>query len=122
MPWGYTGDPAQIKFAAPSGTKYGQQRYDAFGRVTVSYGLDGAVTLRTRYRGASTDAWDAEDVGPGDHEGTYPTECKDGFGRTRQSIERIRVDGTIERCERIQSSWRPDCHSSQRGASAFLAR
>jgi len=83
-----------LSMASPA--KYGQQRYDAFGRAIDTYGLDGTLTLRTKNHALSADAWDAEDMGPGPLQGTYASEKRDGHGRVIQTTERIRVGATIE--------------------------
>ena len=65
LAWTYDQTPESFDLSAPSPAKYGQQRYDAFGRAVQTQGLDGTVTLLTRYHALSADAWDAEDIGPG---------------------------------------------------------
>jgi hypothetical protein len=77
--WNKPQEEFALNLSSPS--KYGQQRYDAFGRAVETQGLDGTVTLMTRYHALSADAWDAEDIGPGPHQGTYASEEKDGHGR-----------------------------------------
>ncbi|MCW5809571.1 MAG: VCBS repeat-containing protein [Labilithrix sp.] len=72
-------------------------RYDAFGRVVETRGLDDAVTLHNVYHAMSTDAWDAADLEPGGaHEGTPSTVRIDGHGRRVATTERIHVGGQIE--------------------------
>ena len=83
-----------MSVASPA--QYGQQRYDAFGRAVVTIGLDGTITLLTRYHALSADAWDAEDLGPGPHQGTYASEEKDGHGRVIRTTERVHADTSIE--------------------------
>ncbi|MBI5531670.1 MAG: hypothetical protein HY898_03070 [Deltaproteobacteria bacterium] len=96
LAWGYDGAPDKYDLSAASPAKYGQQRYDAFGRAVETIGLDGTVTLQTRYHALSADAWDAEDIGPGPHQGTFASELKDGHGRVVKTTERVRVGGAIE--------------------------
>ncbi|MBI5535278.1 MAG: VCBS repeat-containing protein [Deltaproteobacteria bacterium] len=96
LAWGYSGDAVLYNLSAPSPAQYGQQRYDAFGRAVETIGLDGTVTLQTKYHALSADAWDAEDIGPGTHQGTYASEVKDGHGRVVRTTERLRVNGQIE--------------------------
>src|SRR5690606_14573993 len=94
-----TSDPFDFDFGGAPPTYYGSQRYDAFGRQLQTYDLDGTVTLRSVYHALSTDAWDAADLEPGQHQGTYLSTAQDGHGRTAQTIERFRAGGVIE--ERI---------------------
>ena len=90
-------DPTGFDLSTTSPAKYGQQRYDAFGRAVVTQGLDATITLFTKYHALSADAWDAEDIGPGPHQGTYASEEKDGHGRVKRTTERVRIDnGQIE--------------------------
>ena len=96
LAWPYTGDPLAYELSAASPAKYGQQRYDAFGRAIQTMGLDGTVTLHTKYHALSADAWDAEDLGPGPHQGTYASELKDGHGRVIETTERVKNGTGIE--------------------------
>src|SRR5262249_35055913 len=96
LAWFYDGDPAQFPLATSPATAYSRQRYDAFGRAVQTFGLDGTETLRHRYHALSGDAWDAADLSPGPHQGTYATATKDGHGRTVSAIERAHVGGRIE--------------------------
>jgi RHS repeat-associated protein len=96
LAWTYDKHPTTYNLAVASPAKYGQQRYDAFGRAVETQGLDGTVTLMTRYHALSADAWDAEDIGPGPHQGTYASEEKDGHGRVKRTTERVHVLGDIE--------------------------
>ena len=95
LAWKYDGDPLAYELSKPTTSAYGQQRYDAFGRAVETIGLDGTITLRTKYHALSADAWDAEDIGPGIHQGTYASEEKDGHGRVTRTTERARVRGGI---------------------------
>ncbi|MFI5296981.1 MAG: toxin TcdB middle/N-terminal domain-containing protein [Polyangiales bacterium] len=95
--WWYSGDPEAFPLNSASPAKYGEQQYDAFGRVVVSYNLDGQASMVHKYHALSVDAWDAEDLGPGPHEGTYATAAKDGHGREAASVERATTSaGTLE--------------------------
>ena len=76
--------------------QYGRQRYDAFGRPVQTYDVDGTVTLTTRYHALSTDLWDAADLSPGKHQGSYASAAKDGHGRNVVSTERFRDGGALE--------------------------
>ncbi len=93
-PWFSQAVPPSIPFAPPAA--YSARRYDAFGRATQTYGLDGAQTLSTVYHALSEDHWDAADLEPGgQHAGTPASVARDGHGRTIDVTERIRV-GAIE--------------------------
>jgi len=96
LAWSYDGQPTQYDLSMASPSKYGQQRYDAFGRAIQTMGLDGTVTLYTKYHALSADAWDAEDLGPGPHQGTHASERKDGHGRVVETTERVKVGGAIQ--------------------------
>ena len=93
LAWTTDVHPTDYDLSLASPAKYGQQRYDAFGRAVETQGLDGTVTLYTKYHALSADAWDAEDIGPGPHQGTYASEEKDGHGRVKRTTERVRIDG-----------------------------
>lgn len=73
----------------PPETQYGRQRYDAFGRQVQTFDVDGTVTLQSRYHALSTDLWDAADLYPGPHQGTYATTTADGHGRTIETTQRF---------------------------------
>ena len=93
LAWSWNGvDPATYPLSAPAQAKYGRQRYDAFGRAIQTFGLDGTVTLYTRYHALSADAWDAEDLGPGPHQGTYASELKDGHSRVVRTTSRAKPE------------------------------
>jgi len=92
----WSGDPKAFPFATAPTSPYGRQRYDAFGRQLQTYDLDGTVTLASRYHSLSSDHWDAADLEPGPHQGTYASEAKDGHGRTVRTTERIHENGAIE--------------------------
>jgi len=96
LAWTYDGDPTKYDLSVASTARYGQQRYDAFGRATQSFGLDGTVTLQSKYHALSTDIWDAEDVGPGVHQGTHASSRTDGHGRVVESTERVREGSSIQ--------------------------
>ncbi len=87
--------PLSFNFGLRPLTPYGRQRYDAFGRAVQTYDLDGTVTLRSVYHALSTDAWDAADLQPGPHQGTYLTTAKDGHGRTLAVTERFKESGAL---------------------------
>lgn len=81
---------------ASSPPPYQSQRYDAFGRPIRSTDFDGTVVLQTVYHDLFNDLYDAEDLGPGDHQGTFATERRDGYGRVTLVTERIRQGGILE--------------------------
>jgi RHS repeat-associated protein len=96
LPFFYEGDPLAFDLTSAIATPYGRQRYDAFGRPVQTFDLDGTVTLESAYHALSTDLWDAADLTPGPHQGTYASARKDGHGRTVVATERIHVNGVIE--------------------------
>ncbi len=74
-----------------------RQRYDAFGRVIQTYGIDGTLTLQNVYHALSSDHWDAADLEAGGaHQGTYASQAKDGHGRTIQVTERVHNGTALE--------------------------
>jgi RHS repeat-associated protein len=96
LAWSYDATAQTYDLSVPSPARYGQQRYDAFGRAIFTYGLDGHITLQTRYRSLGIDVWDGEDIGPGPHAGTYASEQRDGHGRVVRTTERVRLPSGIE--------------------------
>jgi RHS repeat-associated protein len=98
VPFAYSGnvDGFMQNLVPPPGTQYAQTRNDAFGRPIETLGLDGKVRSRTRYRALSVDRWDAEDIGPGPHQGTYASEHQDGFGRATRTTVRVREGGVTD--------------------------
>ncbi len=92
----YTGAPQSfaLNVAPTSGST--SQQYDAFGRAIATYGLDGGQKIANVYHALSRDVWDAEDLSPGSHQGTFATVAADGHGRTVRTTERIRVSGVLE--------------------------
>jgi RHS repeat-associated protein len=91
-------DPNSASFpltAAPK-TGYGRQRYDAFGRQVQTFDVDGTITLQSRYHALSSDLFDAADLYPGPHQGTYASTRSDGHGRTIETTERVHVGAVIE--------------------------
>ncbi|MCC6903010.1 MAG: hypothetical protein IT377_28835, partial [Polyangiaceae bacterium] len=92
LEWFYSGAPkafAQTALGAAPPTPYGTQTYDAFGRQLTTTDLDGTITLFSSHHALSTDLWDAADLSPGPHQGTFASERKDGHGRTRATVERF---------------------------------
>lgn len=75
--------------------------YDAFGRPTREYNLSGQIAGQVHYHALSRDVWDAEDLRPGPHWGTYATTVVDGHGRPTRTVERVHVDGTQTLDQRI---------------------
>src|SRR5690606_2622798 len=106
MPFFWNGNPMAFDYASQVTTKYGRQRYDAFGRQVQTYDLDGTITLQSRYHALSTDLWDAADLTPGQHQHSYASERKDGHGRTVQTTERFRASGNMEQ-RHVQTSYLP---------------
>jgi RHS repeat-associated protein len=92
-----TDPPGSFDFAKTPNSPYGSQRYDAFGRQFQTFDVDGTVTLKTVYHASSRDLWDAADLEPGPHQGTYVTERLDGHGRVFETVERFHLDGNVER-------------------------
>jgi RHS repeat-associated protein len=95
----YFDDPDPTSFPvsdAPPDTQYGRQRYDAFGRQVQTFDVDGTITLQSRYHALSTDLFDAADLYPGPHQGSYATTQTDGHGRTIITSERVHVNGALE--------------------------
>jgi RHS repeat-associated protein len=89
-------EPMAFSYASAPTTKYGRQRYDAFGRQVQTFDLDGTITLQSQYHALSTDLWDAADLETGPHHSTYASERKDGHGRTIATTERFRHNGAIQ--------------------------
>ncbi|MCL2823881.1 MAG: RHS repeat-associated core domain-containing protein, partial [Polyangiaceae bacterium] len=96
LAWSYDDAPGFYDLSVAPTTQYGSQRYDAFGRSIQTMGLDGHVNIRKVYHALSVDIWDAEDIGPGVHQGTYASERKDGHGRVVETTERVKEAGTIQ--------------------------
>ena len=82
LAWFTNDDPGVFSLAQVPPTYYGRQRYDAFGRQLETYNLDGSVSLKSVYHALSVDKWDAADLSPGPHAGTYASAATDGHGRT----------------------------------------
>lgn len=90
-------NPATFPVAdAPPDAQYGRQRYDAFGRQVQTFDVDGTVTLQSRYHALSTDLYDAADLYPGPHQGSFASTRTDGHGRTIATTERVHVNGVLE--------------------------
>jgi RHS repeat-associated protein len=96
LPFYYSGSALEFDYSDRPQTSYGRQRYDAFGRQVQTYDLDGTITLQRQYHALSTDLWDAADLYPGPHQGSYASEGKDGHGRTIEVTERFRDHGKLE--------------------------
>jgi RHS repeat-associated protein len=92
----YDGDPLSYDAASRPQVDFAEVWYDAFGRDVKTTTLDGSVATQTRYHAVGADVWDAEDVGPGDHQGTYASVTKDGHGRVIRSTERAKEGSAIE--------------------------
>jgi YD repeat-containing protein len=96
LAWFWDGDGDNYPLSKPVATPYGRQRYDAFGRQIETFGLDGTITLKSAYHALSKDMWDAADLAPGPHQGTYASERMDGHGRSVATTERVHAAGKIE--------------------------
>jgi YD repeat-containing protein len=59
-----------------------------------------------QYHALCTDLYDAADLQPGPHQGTYASTCRDGHGRTVRTTERIHVNGAIE-ARHVQTKYLP---------------
>jgi RHS repeat-associated protein len=86
----WTGEGLEFPLSVLPSRGFVSQQHDAFGRPIADYGLDGQVKVYRRYHAVSQDVFDALDLKPGPHQGTYQTSVTDGFGRTVETIERIR--------------------------------
>ncbi len=106
LPFFWDGDPMAFDYGDQPTTAYGRQRYDAFGRQVQTFDLDGTITLQSRYHALSTDLWDAADIYPGQHQGSYASERKDGHGRTVRTTERFRDHGALEE-RHVQTTYLP---------------
>jgi RHS repeat-associated protein len=102
QPFFWTGEPLEfpLGLAAPNGFLAGQS--DAIGRPTYRYGLDGRIKVYQRYHALAADTFDALDLEPGPHQGTYNTMLVDGHGRTIKTIERVHVGAGNQLEERLQ--------------------
>lgn len=96
LPFFFDGMPSVFPLTGPPVTQYGKQRYDAFGRQVQTFDVDGTVTLQSRYHALSTDLYDAADLYPGPHQGSYASTRSDGHGRTVETTERVHVNGALE--------------------------
>jgi RHS repeat-associated protein len=96
LPFFADADPAVFPATNAPLSAYGRQRYDAFGRQVQTFDIDGTVTLQSRYHALSTDLYDAADLYPGPHQGSYASTRKDGHGRTIETTERVHVGGVLE--------------------------
>jgi len=98
----WSGDPAAYPLGAVLPLQSTSQAYDAFGRVAEAYGLDGRIKLANKYHALSADRWDAGDLTPGPHQGSFGTVRADGHGRQVEAIERLHAGDVLE--ERRQLS------------------
>jgi RHS repeat-associated protein len=89
-------DPRTYPIAQPATTASERQRYDAFGRQVQTFALDGTVILQSAYHALSVDKWDAADLAPGPHQGTYASAAQDGHGRAVSMTERIHAGAQLE--------------------------
>ena len=98
----WDGDAQQFPLDTAVTTRFTSQQQDAFGRTTFSYRLDGEIAQFVRYHALSADTFDALDLQPGQHQGTFATSVSDGHGRVVEAIERIRPPGSASIEERRQ--------------------
>src|SRR5690606_14985143 len=116
--WGSSGaDPKTFPLAAPVGTLYGTQRYDAFGRQVETTDLDGTTTLYTKYTALGSHMYDAADLENGDHFNTYASERKDGHGRSVSTIERFDAE-TRETITKYLPTGEPQKITRKRGSTS----
>jgi RHS repeat-associated protein len=96
QPWFHSGpaDASLLGQAPP--TDCTTQVYDAFGRPTTSFGLDGTPRIHLVRHALSQDVFDAADLPGGGREGTHLTTVSDGHGRGVQRTERIRAGMSLE--------------------------
>ena len=92
----YTGQISGALTGPPAGTPFRSQEYDAFGRATLSFGYDGNIALLLARHALATDLYDAADILPTVHQGTFTTSVLDGHSRPVQQVSRIKVGGTLE--------------------------
>ncbi len=95
----YSGAPMGFPLAQAPSVPFGTQTYDAFGRQITTTDLDGTVTLYSAHHALSTDLFDAADLTPGPHTGTFATERRDGHGRTVATVERFHEGSTLRERE-----------------------
>jgi RHS repeat-associated protein len=123
LPWFYDGDPAAFPIAAEPPTNYTRDRYDAFERQIMHYGFHLGPTLETRHHALSQDLWDAADIGPSDHQGTFATHRSDGHGRSVVVTERARVGIPVEErhtTTRYLPTGEPEVITRHRGSDSVV--
>ena len=98
----HSGTPQAFNLGATPTTDSTSQQYDAFGRSIAVFGLDGQMKSRAVYHALSQDMWDAEDLSPGAHQGTFATVKADGHGRNVRTTERIRIGGVMHLRETLR--------------------
>jgi RHS repeat-associated protein len=123
LPWFWSGAPIAFPLGSAAPTTFARARFDAFGRTVQTFGLDGAITLETRFHALGEDAWDAADRAPGPHQGTYASARRDGHGRTVETTERVRVNGALEERHTATSylpTGEPTVVTRRRGSSVYV--
>lgn len=90
------GNPLEFSFGGRPSLRDATEYYDAFGRTTSLYGLDGEQLSATVFHTLSVETWDAADLSPGPHANTPSVVLSDGHGRQRAVVERLRVNGSIQ--------------------------
>lgn len=97
QPWFWSGSPASfsLRSAAPA-TAYAEQTFDAMGRKSLQYSLDGLPFSQWFYHPMAVDVWDAEAMNVGPHHGAFSTATTDGHGRLTSRIERVHQGATLE--------------------------
>jgi len=98
----WTGNPLAFPLGAVPPLRATSQLYDSFGRVIHAYGADGRLDAVTVQHALTVDSWDAEDLSPGQHAGSYATARSDGHGRSVALTTRVRRNGVLE--ERLMLS------------------
>ncbi len=92
----FSGTPTTALAGPAVSTPYLSVEHDAFGRTFRSYQYDHSISSLVVSHALSSDIYDAADVLPTAHQGTFATAVKDGHGRAVQQIIRIKVGSTLE--------------------------
>src|SRR5690606_37999902 len=100
----WSGNPLAYPLNEAPALRYTSQLYDAFGRATEVYALDGQLDLATVYHALGMDRWDAADLSPGPHASSFASVRMDGHGRQVEAIERVRAGGVLEQRRLLSES------------------
>ena len=95
-PWFWSGAPLSFPLSTRPTSASTTTTRDAFGRPVSVVGPDGKEKAQNAYHAMSIDTSDAANLAGGRHAGTHSTQERDGHGRLRASVERIRVNGVLE--------------------------